>query len=399
MSPRDVAYQGLAVGGKRVKLVAFYLPQFHPIPENDAAWGPGFTEWMQVARARPLYVGHRQPRLPRDLGFYDLRLPETRLAQSRLASEFGISAFCYYYYWFNGERLLERPLEEVLASGEPDFPFCICWANENWSRRWDGRESDVIIGQRYADGFARRFINDVIPILRDPRYLRFNGKPVLLVYRVRQIPHMREVIDIWRQECRDAGIGEVHLCGVRLPDIVDVHSLGFDAAVDFPPHHIPLRNVTAALTGLDADFNGLAYDYDYAVRSSLATKGFGYRKPVHRGVMLAWDNTPRRGTAAHIAHGATPELYEKWLAGVLDQELRNGPGDEAMIFINAWNEWAEGTNLEPDTEFGYGFLNATQAAVEHVAREHGSGYVSPQIVNQSDTSSPEMAVNAATSSR
>jgi hypothetical protein len=397
-SPRDVAFEGVRMDGKRVKVVAFYLPQFHPIPENDAAWGAGFTEWMQVARARPLYVGHRQPRLPRDLGFYDLRLPETRLAQARLAMEYGVSAFCYYYYWFNGERLLERPLEEVLKSGEPDFPFCICWANENWSRRWDGRESDVIIGQRYADGFARRFINDVIPILRDPRYLRFEGKPVLLVYRVRQIPHVREVIDVWRNECRDAGLGELHLCGVRVPDIVDAHSLGFDAAVDFPPHHIPLRNVTGSLSGLDAGFSGLAYDYEYAVRSNLATMGFGYRKPVHRGVMLAWDNTPRRDTAAHIAQGATPELYQRWLEGVLEQEVRHAPGDESLVFINAWNEWAEGTNLEPDSEFGYGFLNATQAAIEQVARDFGSNDLSSEHGDRADPSEP-VGASAGSSSR
>jgi lipopolysaccharide biosynthesis protein len=371
------ARRGTRIGSRRVKLVAFYLPQFHPIPLNDRAWGRGFTEWNQITKARPLYRGHRQPRLPLDMGFYDLRVPETRAAQAHLAQRFGIHGFCYYYYWFDGQRLLERPLEDVITSGEPDMPFCICWANESWSRRWDGLEHDLLVEQRYSEDSSRRFIRDVIPMLRDPRYIRFNGKPVLLVYRARHIPNISEALAIWRSECRRAGIGEIHLCGVRFWDIVDVQSLGFDAAVDFPPQHVAVRNVTGSLPGLVRSFTGMAYDYQHVVRSNLDTMGHGYEQPVHRGVMLAWDNTPRLGEAAHLAHGATPELYQEWLEGVLEQDLAHSPGDESIVFINAWNEWAEGANLEPDSEFGFGFLNATADAVERVRERHPTAASAP----------------------
>jgi lipopolysaccharide biosynthesis protein len=354
------ARRGALVGERTVKLLAFYLPQFHPIPENDEWWGPSFTEWTQVARSRPLYDGHPQPRLPAELGFYDLRTPETRQAQADLAAEHGIHGFCYYYYWFNGRRILERPLAEVLASGQPDFPFLICWANENWTRRWDGLDQDILLAQTYSPDSHRRFISDVIPILRDPRYVRYQGKPVLLVYRIRDIPDVRDATEIWRAECRAAGLGEIHLAAVRFWDVIDVTGYGFDAAVDFPPHHVAVKKVARSLPGLVDGFSGLAYDYEHVVRENLRTMGHGFASPAHRGVMLAWDNTPRLGPAAHFAHGATPELYEQWLRGVVAQEMAHNPAPESLVFINAWNEWAEGTNLEPDSVFGSGFLNATR---------------------------------------
>ena len=208
------AREGMRIGDRHVKLVAFYLPQFHPIPENDAWWGQGFTEWAQVTRAEPLFDGHQQPRLPAQLGFYDLRVPETRQAQADLAADFGISAFCYYFYWFNGVQLLDRPLRDVLASGQPDFPFCICWANENWTRRWDGLADDVLMEQRYAPDWSRQFIRDVLPIMRDERYLRFEGKPVLVVYRPGQLRDPKTALETWREEARRVGRARPpHLCG------------------------------------------------------------------------------------------------------------------------------------------------------------------------------------------
>jgi len=363
---RAASRPGVDVGGRQVKLIAFYLPQFHPIPENDAWWGKGFTEWRQVVNARPLYDGHPQPRLPTDLGFYDLRVPEVRQAQADLASRYGIHGFCYYYYWFDGRRVLDRPLNDVLASGEPDFPFCICWANENWTRRWDGLDQDVLLEQNYSPEASRRFIRDVIPILGDNRYIRFDGKPVLIVYRAREITDVAGTLEIWRSECRAAGLGEIHVAAVRFWDVVDVGALGFDAAVDFPPHHVAVRNVKNEVRNLAPDFNGLIYDYEHVVTNNLASRGHGYVDPTHRGVMLAWDNTPRRGKAAHIAHGATPDLYGRWLRGVLDQEMEFNPAPESLVFINAWNEWAEGANLEPDTHFRDGFLEATRDALADV---------------------------------
>jgi len=350
--------------GKRFKLIAFYLPQFHPIPENDLWWGKGFTEWTNVVKAKPLYEGHIQPRLPADLGFYDLRLPAVRMAQAALAKRYGIHGFCYYYYWFNGKTLLDQPLRQVLTSGEPNFPFCICWANENWTRRWDGLDQEILIEQSYSLESNRQFIRDVIPILRDPRYIRFEGKPVLLIYRVRPIPDLEETVAMWRTECRNLGVGEIHLCAARAWDIVDVHAFGFDAAVDFPPHHLGVQNVSSQMPGLDPKFEGFIYDYDEAVYNDLEKRGHGYAHPAHRGVMLAWDNTPRRGRSAHIAHGAAPESYKNWLSGVMHQECLFNPSKESMIFINAWNEWAEGAVLEPDQHFGLDFLEATLQALK-----------------------------------
>ena len=193
-----------------VRLIAFYLPQFHRIPENDRWWGAGFTEWTNVIRARPVFTGHTQPRVPADLGYYDLRVSETRTAQADLARAHGIHAFCYYFYWFSGKRLLELPLEEVAASGRPDFPFCICWANHPWNRRWDGATDDLLQPMEYLPGDDRRFIQDVIPLLRDPRYVRVGGRSLVVVSRPQDIPDARAMVAVWREECARAGLAPIH---------------------------------------------------------------------------------------------------------------------------------------------------------------------------------------------
>src|SRR5262245_59534320 len=250
---------------KDIRAIAFYLPQFHPIPENDRWWGKGFTEWSNVSRARPLFPGHEQPQLPRELGFYDLRVPEVRRDQADLARRFGIHGFCYYYYWFNGRRLLERPLEEVLRSGQPDFPFCICWANENWTRGWDGLERDILIEQQHTETSDAEFIRDVLPILKDPRYIRMNGAPLLLVYRPSLRPRPRRTTDVWRAEARAAGIDSLHLCAVQSYGVTDPRRLGFDAAVEFPPHYLSLPDIRAELEHLAPEFEGWIFDYRDAV--------------------------------------------------------------------------------------------------------------------------------------
>jgi lipopolysaccharide biosynthesis protein len=234
------------------KLIAFYLPQFHPIPENDAWWGRGFTEWHNVTRARPTFRGHVQPRLPTELGFYDLRLGEVQEAQAALAREHGIHAFCYYYYWFGGRRLLQGPLDRVLASGRPDFPFCICWANENWTRRWDGLDSEVLVAQEHSPENEDRFLHDVLPILRDPRYVRVAGRPVLLVYRVNMLPEAERTAARWRRIAEAEGVGGLELWAVQSFGIEDPRPFGFDAAVEFPPHgYFTLADVRDSVPGLD----------------------------------------------------------------------------------------------------------------------------------------------------
>jgi lipopolysaccharide biosynthesis protein len=348
------------------KVIAFYLPQFHPIPENDRWWGAGFTEWTNLMRGRPMFRGHHQPRIPGELGFYDLRLPETREAQAELAREHGLHGFCYYYYWFGGKKLLDRPLNEVLARGSPDFPFCICWANENWTRRWDGREKDVLIAQDYNEQTNRALIRDVIPIFRDPRYITFDGKPVFVVYRITKIPDFVEVVAMWRQECRDAGIGEIHLAAVRFDqEILDgpPERYGIDAYIDFPPHGARVETVHHRLSEVDPSFRGMVYSYDSVVSGDLGKYRDGYRYNLHRGLMLAWDNTPRKVVNAHVCHMANPAKFRRWLREVFVQEDRFRPEGESMVFVNAWNEWAEGTYLEPDRRWGRGFLEALRSAL------------------------------------
>ena len=210
-----------------VKLIAFYLPQFHPIPENDAWWGSGFTEWVNVRRARPNFVGHYQPHVPAELGYYDLRAPETRAAQAELARQHGIHGFCYYHYWFNGRRLLERPLNAVIESGEPDFPFCVCWANENWSRRWDGGNDELLIAQEYSAEHERRFIEGLLPVLEDRRYIRVGGRPLLLVYRANLLPEPRRAAETFRRVARIAGVGETMPRVHPAPGVAGSRCIGF----------------------------------------------------------------------------------------------------------------------------------------------------------------------------
>ncbi len=347
----------------RVRLIAFYLPQYHPIPENDAWWGKGFTEWTNVTRARPNFRGHYQPQLPADLGYYDLRLPEVRRQQAELARQFGIQGFCYYYYWFNGHRLLHRPLGEVVASGEPDFPFCVCWANENWSRRWDGRESDILMAQHYTPEDDLAFIRALLPVLSDPRYIRIEGRALLLVYRATLLPDSQATTDRWREECHRAGLAEPYIAFVHSFHEGNQLSPGFDAAVEFPPHG---HSVRAAPPGdmLNPDFQGHFFDYPATARAFAALR-YPHRK-VFRSVMPAWDNTARRQNDGHIFLDASPEVYEDWLRRMIAETREQGFGEERILFINAWNEWAEGNHLEPDTRFGLGYLEATRRALDAV---------------------------------
>lgn len=346
---------------RRIRTIAIYLPQFHPIPENDAWWGQGFTEWTNVRKARPNFEGHVQPQQPGELGYYDLRDADVRDRQARLAREHGIDAFCYYYYWFGGRRLLHRPLDEVLHSGQPDFPFCVCWANENWTRTWDGQESQILIQQNHSPQDDVAFIESLFTAFRDPRYLRVYGKPLLLVYKVGLLPDIRQTAQRWREHCRRHGIGEIYLACVHNsanPALnVDPTSIGFDAAVEFPPSG---KGVPAPAPEkmVNPNFRGRFYSYVETAANFLRTTTPPY--PLLRTVMPAWDNTARRQDAAHIFLGASPEAYADWLAAAADWTARLRVGDERLLFINAWNEWAEGNHLEPDLRYGRAYLEATR---------------------------------------
>jgi lipopolysaccharide biosynthesis protein len=345
-----------------VKLIAFYLPQFHPIPENDAWWGRGFTEWRNVVRTRPCFRGHEQPRLPADLGFYDLRVPETRVQQAALARDHGVHGFCYYYYWFGGRRLLERPLDEVHRSGSPDFPFCICWANHSWNRRWDGSPDDVLMPLEYREGDDRRFIRDVIPLLRDPRYIRVAERPLLVVSRPQDIPGVGSWVEAWRDECAAVGLPPPYLCLVQDAEGADPRQHRFDAAIEFPPHGLVVSDLTPSLADRDPSFAGRVWDYVSGAKWAIARPLPAY--PFFRGIMTGWDNTPRFPRNSQVFVNAHPANYERWLATLVAQARAKAAAEERLVFINAWNEWAEGAYLEPDQEHGMQFLEATRRALE-----------------------------------
>jgi lipopolysaccharide biosynthesis protein len=354
-----------------VRIIAFYLPQYHPIPENDAWWGKGFTEWTNVAKAKPWFPGHYQPHLPADLGFYDLRIPEIREAQAEMAREYGITAFCYYHYWFNGKQLLERPFDEVLTSGEPDFPFCLCWANENWTRRWDGQEQEVLAAQKYSLDDDLEHIRALMPAFKDRRYLKVHGKPIFLVYQIQMLPDPATTSSIWREEAVKAGLPGLYLCFVTSSSkVINIHpsTVGFDAVIDFPPASgdpfyrlRPKRRRFERLSSENLITRNLVASYPEMVRKMICRVEPSF--PLFPGVTPGWDNTPRRKQSALIMLGSSPELFENWLHWAIRTTQQRFDGDEQMVFINAWNEWAEGNHLEPDMHWGRRFLEATRNAL------------------------------------
>jgi len=357
-----------------VKAIAFYLPQYHPIPENDQWWGKGFTEWTNVAKARPLFPGHYQPHIPGELGFYDLRLAETRQAQAELAREHGIHGFCYYHYWFNGQRILERPFNEVLTSGKPDFPFCLCWANENWTRRWDGQEDHVLLRQNYSEADDAAHIQSLIPAFQDERYIRIDGKPLFLVYRAEFLPNPQRTAEIWREAVARAGLPGLYLVRVLSYETfkanTDPRNIGFDADTNFAPFSWRMggRKFRGAflkrLASLGLFPRGLTENRIFDYRTMVQGMRHAAQPKWMRFdcVTPSWDNSPRR-KGALIFHGSTPALYEEWLREVVARAVKNRQGDEGIVFINAWNEWAEGNHLEPDRRWGRAYLEATKRAV------------------------------------
>lgn len=375
-----------------MKALCFYLPQYHPIPENDRWWGKGFTEWTNVARARPLFRGHMQPHVPADLGFYDLRLPEARAAQADLARAYGLGGFVYYHYWFNGRMLLERPFNEVIASGEPDFPICLCWANGNWTRRWDGREHEVLMGQDYASYDPRAHMEWLADAFADPRYVRVHGRPLFLVYDAGSIPDLPRVVDGWRTAAASLGIPDPYLCGVFSPGSTLPYegfvSAGFDAVTEFyPTGRRPLRGgmnsgvgraAVEAYRAVRPKLQGfrpqrarpIVHDYRTLVANAMAAQPAGER--VFPCVMPSWDNSARRGVNATVIQNDDPAPYAAWLQHAVDR-VTHREVDERIVFINAWNEWAEGCHLEPDLRCGHRFLEATRDVLSGVGAAEAAG--------------------------
>lgn len=347
---------------KKVKIVCFYLPQFHRIPENDAWWGEGFTEWTNVISAVPQFVGHYQPHVPGELGYYDLLDPEIQRRQVELAELYGIEGFCFYFYWFGGKRLLETPIINYLNNKDLKLSFCLCWANENWSRRWDGLDNDVLIAQDYSPEDDLAFIEYVAHYMRDPRYIRINGKPLLLVYRPGLLPSAKATVQRWRHWCSTTDIGEIFLSYTQSFESVDPKKYGFDATIEFPPNRSNPPNITNRVSPIVKNFASTVYNWQIFLERSNNYKQTGYK--LFRSVCPNWDNTARRKNNGTVFLNNTPELYQRWLENATADVLKHTSNpDERLIFVNAWNEWAEGAHLEPDIRYGYAWLQATRNAV------------------------------------
>ncbi len=346
-----------------MKAIAFYLPQFHSIPENDKWWGKGFTEWDNVISGKPLFDGHDQPRIPTYFGYYNLRSDVIREKQASLAYEYGLYGFCYYYYWFSGKKLLDYPLERLYISKKPDFPFCICYANEHWTRGWIGEDKNILIKQEHTKEDDLGFIHSIIPMLKDKRYIRINDRPLLLVYRFSLFSNPLNTIRVWKKEAKKAGINDLYICAcITNHSFGDPLAYGFDAIVEFPPHGIKFKKKNEYQPiplGLVDSFNGYFCDYKSVVEEFTKIP-YTDESRVFKTAMLAWDNTARRHEESYICLNFKIELYQKWLKEIANKTRAVHKSEEQIIFINAWNEWGEGTYLEPDETRGFKYLEATK---------------------------------------
>ena len=379
------------------RIIALYLPQFHPIPENNQWWGPGFTEWTNVAKATPLFRGHQQPRIPADLGFYDLRLPETRILQADLAREAGIEGFCYYHYWFgNGRQLLERPFNEVVATGKPDYPFCICWANHTWSNKtWESKstlqKNSVLIRQEYPgreDDIAH--FMSLLPAFRDKRYMQVDGKLLFAIYSVFDFPHVDQFISTWRYLAKKHGLPGFHFVGMTpstltfkinedgshtrtLPNLKNskdiyesVLRLGFDAVNSFGKRRGEMlyegkwTNLAKTLMRhIGLPTGSQKYDYERTVANYFAPEDSW--ENVYPTILPQWDRSPRVASQDGIYVDATPEKFARHIQKAIEI-IKDKKKEHQILFLKSWNEWGEGNYVEPDLQYGHGFLDALREA-------------------------------------
>ena len=384
----------------KARVIALYLPQFHPIPENDEWWGPGFTEWHNVVKARPLFRGHYQPRIPADLGFYDLRLPEVREAQAALAQEAGVEGFCYYHYWFgHGKQLLERPFNEVLASGKPNLPFCLCWANHDWTNKtWKRgsslRRDSMIMQMHYDfDDHAAHF-RALLPAFRDARYIKVDGKPLFGIWAPRKFPEVRRFIDLWQQMARENGLEGIHFVGytenvrktvrdengkqtywdVNQAGNVyrEILDMGFDAVIASGMYRAQtlckgrLRTVLSVLANQTCLPITFRTDYARTMRHYYVAEDAW--ENVYPTLMPQWDRTPRAGLKTNPLVDSTPEKFQVTIEQALQMVKAKAP-EHQILFLKAWNEWGECNYVEPDQRFGHGYLQAIRKALDNAASE------------------------------
>jgi hypothetical protein len=342
----------------RASVIAFYLPQYYPTPINDRAWAPGFTEWTHVAAARPLFRGHEQPKLPGELGFYDLRLAETRAAQAQLARDHGVAAFCYWHYWFgNGNTALERPFAEVLASGEPDFPFCLGWANHSWTAKWRGAPNEVLVPQEYpGDDDHRQHFDAVLPAFHDRRYYRVDGAPLFYVFRPWEVPDLARFTELWRSLAAENGLPGIFFAaqGTRRDPW---HDRGVDATALVRSHILAGRSLPQRVLQRIRGPRVASYEdaiLPWAEMDAALEPGF------IPSLTTNWDDTPRYGRRGYVVVGCTPERFGRHVRATLDGlDERTNP--HRLVFLKSWNEWAEGNYIEPDQKYGRAFLESLAA--------------------------------------
>jgi len=367
---------------KNIRPIAIYLPQYHPIPENDKAWGEGFTEWTNVKKAKPLFKGHYQPHMPlEDVGYYDLSDPEVLVRQAELANEYGIYGFAFYHYWFNGKRLLETPLDNMLKSGKPDFPFCYIWANENWTKRWDGADQEIIIKQDYSFDDDREHIHFLCKnVFNKENYIKISGKALFVVYKPYLLKNPHETAKLWRSVAAEYGI-QLYLCHMVFSYNKDWQKLvdGFDAVIDFEPFGIRRNDIFTEITkkrNKSLSFYQkiiIRFSYFFFKRAKLFSAQYNIMEyqwmfenlnplnnfpcKIYPSIVPSWDNTARRkNDPGLILKNSSPDLFEKWLC-IIKKDFTPYSAEENFIFINAWNEWAEGNHLEPCKKWGYAYLN------------------------------------------
>ncbi len=364
-----------------VQLLAYFLPQFHCIPENDAWWGKGFTEWTNVRKATPNFSGHYQPRVPGEHGYYDLLDESVREKQAALARQYGVTGFCYYHYWFGGRRLLEQPLDLILKSSRPDFPFCVFWANENWSKRWDGGNHELLVEQCHSPEDDIAFIEHLLPYFDDRRYIRIDGRPLLMIYRIDLFDRPRQTIARWREVCHGHGMPPPFVVKADTRESATPEVYGADASVEFPPHGLHFASLNARRpAGLKRDYRGTLLDYAAAAAhlASQAEKGHTH----FRTVIPDWDNTARKQLDGTTFIGATSNLFRAWLRETMVRAQTMLPPGRRLVFVNAWNEWAEGAHLEPDQRNGRAMLEAAWAARFLPLQFKRLGVLADQIRNE-----------------
>lgn len=361
----------------KIKTIALYLPQFHEISENNKWWGAGFTEWTNVMKAKPLIKGHYQPHIPINKDYYDLSDSNILIKQAQLAQDYGIYGFCFYHYWFNGKLLLEKPIENLLKSKKPDFPFCLCWANENWTRTWDGEDKQILKEQKYSLEDDLDHINYLIPFFKDKRYIKIDGKPVLLMYRTELHNQIIQATELWREEVKKAGFPDLYLIRVEnFKRDINPSKYGFDAGMEFAPDNTCHGKKVAKKNIINYLFIKYLHKLGIIKSPYFLNNFFSYPKVYEnmlkrvkrnytyfRCICPSWDNSARRKAGATIYLNSTPKLFGDWVKQIKEYTTNSLPENEQILFINAWNEWGEGCHLEPDEKYGMQYLEEFKKAI------------------------------------